>query len=451
MRPFALSLFAADGHGLPVLLPCGGAPACRGGLQIHVALEVRMTDAAVEVAAGEPHADTGRGRFAAVIVVGHAVKHLLTSGVPAVIIPEIKRDLALSDTQVGSLGSVQQVSGWAATMGAGYLGDRFTRKTSLMLTISLAVVGFSLFLLGVAQSYLMLLVAMLCMGFGPSMFHPPAVGALSRRFADRRAFAISLHGTGGSIGEVLGPLVAAGLLTFLFWRDVLRVEVVPAIIAAFFMFTLLKERAAIHDGAPPTFRNYLRSFAALLRQRPLVLLLLVSACRSVGQATTTIFLPIYLREDLAYSPALVGVYIAMSQLAGIGSQPLMGLLSDRFGHKSVIMPALVTFAILLALVPFADGKVALALVILGLGFFLFSMQSVLTSAAVDLAGHQVHATVVSLIYASGFVGSLAPTVAGVLADSYGLPSTFYMSGAVAAVAVLIMAVIRFPEGARGRA
>ena len=409
-----------------------------------------MTDAAVEVAAGEPHADSGRGRFAAVVVGGHAVKHLLTSGVPAVILPEIKRDLALSDTQVGSLGSVQQVSGWMATMGAGYLGDRFTRKTSLMLATSLAIVGFSLLLLGVARSYLMLVVAMLCMGFGPSMFHPPAVGALSRRFADRRALAISLHGTGGSIGEVLGPLVAAGLLTLLYWRDVLRVEVVPALVAAAVMFTLLKEGAATDPGSPSSFRTYLRSFAALLRQRALALLLLVTACRSVGQATTTIFLPIYLREDLAYSPALVGVYIAMSQLAGIGSQPLMGLLSDRFGHKSVILPALVTFSVLLALVPFADGKVALALVILGLGFFLFSMQSVLTSAAVDLAGHEVHATVVSLIYASGFVGSLAPTFAGVLADRYGLTSTFYMSATVAAVAVIILAVTTLPGGGTRR-
>lgn len=409
-----------------------------------------MTDAAVAVAAGEAYTHSGRGRFAAVVVTGHAIKHLLTSGVPAVLLPEIKQGLALSDTQVGSLGSVQQVSGWSATMGAGYLGDRFTRKTGLMLAVSLATVGIAFLLLGAAWSYPMLLVAMLCLGFGPSMFHPPAVGALSRRFADRRAFAIALHGMGGSIGEVSGPLVAAGLLTLLSWRGVLRVEALPAIVTALVLFTLLRERQGAQDGAPPSVRAYLQSFAALLARRALVLLLLASACRSVGQATTTIFLPIYLREDLAYPATLVGVYIAMSQLAGIGSQPVMGLLSDRFGHKAVIVPALVMFTVLLLLVPFADGKLALAVVILGLGFFLFSMQSVLTAAAVDLAGHEVHATVVSLIYASGFIGSLAPTVAGVLADRYGLPSTFYMSATVAAVAVLIVAATRFPAGAARR-
>lgn len=407
-----------------------------------------MTDTAAEIGLREPSAAGGRGRFAAVIVAGHAVKHTLTSGVPAVLIPEIRRELSLSDTQVGTLGSVQQVFSWVATMGAGYLGDRFARKTSLMLALSLVIVSGSLLVLGVAHSYVLLLVGMVCLGFGPSMFHPPAVGALSRRFADRRAFAIALHGTGGSIGEVMGPLVAAGLLVLLSWRGVLRVEAIPALLTGIFLFTMLRERAATDDGIAPSMRSYLGSFAALLRQRALVLLLLVTACRSVGQATTTIFLPIYLREDLAYSSTLVGVYIALSQLAGIGSQPLMGLLSDRFGHKAVIMPALVVFAVLLALVPLAGGKVGLALVILGLGCFLFSMQSVLTAAAVDLAGEEVHATVVSLIYASGFVGSLAPTIAGVLADYYGLQSTFYMSAAVAAIAVLILGLAKLPNTSR---
>src|SRR3972149_2655188 len=169
-----------------------------------------MAEATVEAPGLEVRADAHRGRFAAAIVVGHALKHTLTSGLSAVLMPEIKQGLSLSATQVGSLGSVQQFTGWFATMGAGYLGDRFTSKTGLMLAISLGMTGSALLVLGVSQSYIVLLLGMLCMGFGPSMFHPPAVGALSRRFSDRRAFAISLHGTGGSLGEVLGPLVAAG-------------------------------------------------------------------------------------------------------------------------------------------------------------------------------------------------------------------------------------------------
>jgi predicted MFS family arabinose efflux permease len=110
-----------------------------------------------------------------------------------------------------------------------------------------------------------------------------------------------------------------------------------------------------------------------------------------------------------------------------------------------MLPALATFAVLLGLVPFADGKVPLAIVILALGFFLFSMQSILTSAAVEQAGGEVHSTVVSLIYASSFIGSLAPTVAGVLADSYGLQSTFYFSATLGATAFVVLALTRMPR------
>jgi FSR family fosmidomycin resistance protein-like MFS transporter len=400
-----------------------------------------LTEAPITTSAQLPQIETaGRNRFAATIVIGHALKHTLTSGVQSALIPQIKLSLGLSATQVGALSTTQQLTGWMATMGAGYLGDRFTKKTGLMLAFSLAMTGSALFIMSVAPGYGVLLLAMLLMGFGPSMFHPPAVGALSRRFADRRSFAISLHGTGGSVGEALGPLLGAGLLGVLYWRDALKVEFLPAIIGAILLWRLLDtSNAAEHEGHA-SLRTYLGSFLDLLRQRTLMLLFLVTGLRAVGQAVTATFLPVYLREDLGYSPLLVGGFIAMGQIAGIGSQPVMGLMADRFGHKTVILPALISFAVILALIPLADGKLQLAIAILALGIFVFSMQSILTSAAMELAGDYMHSTVTSLVYAAGFIGSLSPTIAGILADAHGLKVTFFFSASIVTVAACILAL-----------
>src|SRR5512145_3110974 len=85
--------------------------------------------------AGGPVGDPERSRFAATIVIGHAVKHTITSGLSSVLIPEIKLRLGLSATQVGSLGSVQQFTGWGATISSGYLGDRFAHRVNLMLAL----------------------------------------------------------------------------------------------------------------------------------------------------------------------------------------------------------------------------------------------------------------------------------------------------------------------------
>jgi MFS family permease len=64
---------------------------------------------------------------------------------------------------------------------------------------------------------------------------------------------------------------------------------------------------------------------------------------------------------------------------------------------------------------------------------------------VELAGEDVHSTVVSLVYAAGFIGSLSPTIAGVLADSFGLQSTFVFSASVVAVGAAILAMTKLPR------
>jgi predicted MFS family arabinose efflux permease len=319
-----------------------------------------------------------------------------------------------------------------------------------MLALSLGLTGVSYFLLGIADSYALLLGAMLVVGVGPSLFHPPALSALSRRFADRRAFAVSMHGAGGSVGEVLGPVTAAGLVAVLYWRDVLQLSMFPALVAAFLMWRLLRDNSDAGSGAS-SLGAYLGAFWALLRQRAMLMLCAVSALRSVGQATTMVFLPVYLREDLGYSAALVGVYVSMAQLAGIGSQPLMGHLADRFGHRAVLLPAMTAFALLLLTLSVVEGRLQFALAILALGAFVFSLHHVILAAGLEIAGPEMQATTVSLLFAAGFVGSVAPTLAGLLADAYGLRSTFIFSAAIATMAALVLVFIRLPRHEPGQA
>ncbi len=404
---------------------------------------------------------SSRTRFASTIVLGHALKHVYISGLSAVLLPEIKIGLGLSAAQVGAMASVQQFTGWFATMASGYVGDRFTNRTSIMLALSLALTGISYFILGAVEGYALLLAAMLLVGLGPSIYHPPAISALSRRFSDRRAFAVSMHGTGGSLGEVLGPVTAALLVSVLVWQDVLKLSMFPALIAAFFMWSLLRRDDATSSSGSSSLKQYLGSFSLLLHNRAVLLLCLVSALRSVGQTTTMIFLPVYLREDLAYSAGLVGLYLSMAQLVGIGSQPLMGYLADRFGHRRVLLPALVAFAFLLLSLALVEGRLEFALAILAIGTFLFSLHAIIISAAMEAAGDRehaatlagaatavpgsdMHATIVSLIYGASFVGALAPTLAGVLSDEYGLRSTFIFSAALVGAAAAVMAVTRLP-------
>jgi FSR family fosmidomycin resistance protein-like MFS transporter len=400
-----------------------------------------MTQASITAEA----APVGRRGFAATIIAGHALKHIYISALASTLLPALKEGLALSSTQYGTMATVQQSSSWVSTMSSGYLGDRFTRLTAMMLGLSLALTGLSYFVLGITSSYALLIGAMLFVGLGPSIYHPPAIGALSRRFTSARGLVISLHGAGGSVGEATGPLIGAACLYVMTYQTTLQLSVIPALIVAFGMWTLLKNDDVSHQDGDGSFSDYVTAFMRLLRHKPIVMICAATAFRTVGQATATVFLPVYMKEDLGYSPGLVAAYIAMAQVVGIGSQPLMGYLSDRLGYKQVLVPAMITFAVLLLLIPAADGKVQLGIVILLLGTFFFSLHAILIAAASELTEQSMQSTIVSLIYASGFIGALSPTLAGILADAYGLKTTFILASSLVGLSAVTLMVTALPK------
>jgi MFS family permease len=380
-----------------------------------------------------------------VVIFGHALKHLYLSAMQSIILPEIKIAFDLSGAQLGTLATARQFSGWATTMGSGFLGDRFISKTGLMLAVSLGLMGASYFLVGVSSGYLMVFLALLLAGIGPSMYHPPAIGALSRRFPDKRAFAISLHGTGGSLGEVLGPVTASGLLVILTWQGILQLSMLPAIVAAFLVWRVMGGLRLQDEGGAASFKAYFASLWQLLRRKVLLLLVLVTALRSMGQSSIMLFLPVYLREDLNYSAATVGIFLSLAQAVGIASQPAMGLLSDRIGHKVVLVPAMALLACLFAALALVDGTLQLAIVIIAMGAFLYSLHSIFISAAMTVAEETAQATTVSLMYGASFLGILSPILAGFLTDELGTRSAFLYGAGMAAAATVVFALTRLPH------
>ena len=388
----------------------------------------------------------GRNRLAAIVVSGHAFKHVYNSGWQNLLLPEIKIGLALTGTEFGVLAGGARVTAWATTMVAGYLGDRFAHKAPLMLGISMGLLGVSFFLAGLAPSYWILLGAALLIGVGPSLYHPPAISSLSRRFPDKPGFAISLHGSGGSAGEVLGPWVAAGMLALMSWRGVLQLSIWPALVTALAIWIVMRNLGG-PSGSTPSFKAYLRSLKGLLSLRQMQALVGTTALRSMGHSAVMAFLPVYLREDLEYSPTIVALYLSMAQVVGIVAQPVMGHLSDRFGRKAVLVPALIALGLLYAALKWADPGVQLTLTILAMGAFHYSLHVIFIAAAVDVAEGRIHSTVVALIYGASFLGTVSPIFAGAIADAYGIPNTFLYAGAVVLLSAALMAMIRISREA----
>ncbi|MCL0100013.1 MFS transporter [Dehalococcoidia bacterium] len=394
---------------------------------------------------GVPDLTKGRNKVAGTIVVAHAVKHVYGSGQSSLIMPEISIDLGLTRSQFGFLNTASAVAWWSSTMISGYLGDRFSNRAGLMLAISLCLMGVSLFLAGLAPNYTTMLGVMFLVGIGPSMFHPPAIGELSRRFPDRRGFAVSLHGMAANVGEVLGPLTVAGFLTVMIWRDLLKAGLVPALLVALVVWIMMPSRKADLQTEVTSVRKYFLSLVGLLHNRMLLLLIAATAIRSMGEGGVGAFLTLYMRDELKYSVTAVAVFLSAAQVAGIVSQPLMGYLSDKVGRKPVLVVGTGLMMLSAFAMSVAKTNIQLFPIVLVRGALSFSLHHIFVAAALDAARGVAQSTVVSLIYGAGFLGTVSPYIAGRISDAYGIPSAFVYSGVVMIIPTIMLAVARFPK------
>ena len=403
----------------------------------------------MEGTAVSPEVRRGRNQLAATVVLGHTVKHIYNSGLNSVIMAAIKDDMGLTGAQFGLLSTSQRITSGTTTMIAGYLGDRFANRSGLMLLISLGMMGISFYLLGSAPNYTLLLAVMLLVGIGPSLYHSPAIASLSRKFPDRRGFAISLHGTGGSIGEVVGPVLVGGLIsgTYLVaftWSDVLHISVAPALFFAVLIYLMMRNIPTAAADIE-SLREYFNSLKTLLRRPAMISLVVVTALRSTGQSAVMAFLPVYLNEELGYEFVVIGLFMSGAQVTGIVVQPIMGYLSDRFGRKVVLVPCTAAMGLLIAALKFADPGVFLILTVLAMGAFLYSLHTIYIASAMDVAQGQAQSTVVSLIYGASFLGAFSPWVAGVIVDRTEISNAFIYGGVMVIIGAIILALTKLPK------
>jgi len=358
-----------------------------------------------------------------------------------IVLPEIARDLGLSPVEVGGISGVRQIAGGAANLPAGFLADAFRRHTSILLAISMAWIGLAYVMVGTAHTYPLVLLGMALVGIGGATWHPPAMGTLSRLWADRRGLALSLHGVGGSIGDTVAPLAVGAILLGLQWRNLLQISFVPAVLFALVIAWGLREMHSQERGQPSAAGSYLKSLRGV-SSLPLMILLVVSGLRTMGQMALFTFLPIYFREDLGYGTAVVGVYLALLAVMGMGSQPVLGFLSDRLGRKAVLVPGLTALSLLTLLLVWAEPGISLTVLVILLGVFIYSLNAIVMALAMDITRRDLAGTTVGLLFASNFIlGGASPIIAGAVISSFQIKAAFVYVAAVYLAAALLIGLL----------
>jgi len=398
----------------------------------------------MSVAVAVPETPRGSFREMWLITLGHALTHWY----PAtfyLLLPIIGRELGLSYSQIGLIMTCQYIAGAVANIPGGVLVDTVGRKGVLMAT-SLFWVGFPYLLMGFAHSYLMLLGCVALVGFGNSLWHPTAIPTLARRFPDRKGLVLSLHSMGGNVGDAIAPLAVGALLSVLTWRQAVVLNVAPGILLALLIFLFLGTMQLGAKKAAPaggqSLRDYFRGLPELFSNRGLVVLASSSAFRSMTQNALLTFLPVYLAYELGYSPFWVGACMFALQAAGFAAAPVAGHLSDRMGRRSVMMTSMAMTAVVLLFMALAGKSAAFVFFVTILGFFLYAIRPVLQAWLLEAAPQNRGGTSIGVLFGAQSLGSaIAPVLAGMLSDRYGLGAMFWFVTATIVVANLLILLV----------
>ena len=402
-----------------------------------------------QVAQAPQQRGRSRGFILGSLSLGHGASHLYDQGFP-VFMPVIAQSLGLSYIQVATLLSIRQVGGGLVSLAGGALVDTLKSKWGLILTGCMAGSAIAYAFVGASVNFPLLAMAVILISVPGALWHLPAAAALSQRFPDRRGFAIAMHGFGSNIGNVLGPLMAGALLTVLFWRHVLFIYAGPSLILAGLVWWSLKDvgKEGVQEESVQ-FSAQLRIGLRLLRN-PIVLGLILSATlRGIGLNALFHWTPFYLSDSdtgLGMNYFKAGFHYSLLAGMGIVSAPVLGVLSDKYGRKAVLVPGLASAAILSFLVVSTGDSILLVLVLAGMGLGTFALHQIIQAAVLDVVGHGTEATAVGLIFGiNGIIGAASPFLATlIISHGGGLSSIFYYSGILTGISAIVMIFIPLP-------
>ncbi len=381
---------------------------------------------------------------------GHGIKHF-GQGALLIMIPSIRATLGLSDVAIGGISSAQSISSGIANIPAGILTDMFRKKVAWILFASMIMVGSGYLLISISPVYWVLLVGVVIVGFGTSMWHAPAFGTLAARYPRRRGFAMAAHLTGAQVGNTTSPLIVGFLLAGTIgswvvfggieWRWLAAFISVPMILTALVVVSRFKTAGAESTGSI-TLGAYFASAKRLLSNRGVLGMALLGAMRGAVHNSFQVFLVIYMREELGYSNTYVGLHIALITMAGIISTPIMGNLSDRVGRRPVISFAMTAMTVLLFLFLQFDSGIPMMILIAVLGLFFFSVMPIINAAAMDMIDKGSEGSGTALMFAGGSIlGSLTPIVAGIINQSNGFQGVVIFAGAMATIGAVLSLIL----------
>ena len=319
-------------------------------------------------------------------------------------------------------------------------GDR--REAHWLLPTGLILTGVGMGAVGLATSYPLTLIAVAVCSAGVAGYHPEGARWARRASGSRVTADMSVFSVGGGVGYAVGPLVVAAVLAPLGMHGTLVIAVIP-IAAAALVAAALRRFHALPVSAHGPHRQ---SQALGSEWRPFAYLVAL-VCLASGVATGLLtFVPLFLVQARATSPAASNVMTSVLLAAAAGGTLLGGLAAHRFGRRLVLIAPQLLLVPAIALLPSLSYAAMIPLVVL-IGIAVNANVSVaLVLAQEYLPAHMGLATGLTIGLCGG-VGGLIVAALGVLGDAAGPSSVLYALAALPLMVAVLAARLPRPAAA----
>jgi predicted MFS family arabinose efflux permease len=349
---------------------------------------------------------------------------------PTLFAAQMGADLHLNSGDLGNLVGILGVAWGISAFLVGGLSDRFGRRRVLVP----AIVAFSCLsiLSGGAGGVVSLLLIRAIMGIaeGPVASIGVAV-AIEASHPKRRGTNNGLFQCAFPLfGLALAPIIATQLLRVTSWRVVFLLVGIPGLIMAILIWLIVREPPTVkHDATQGSPQR--APFSALFKHRNVGLAMAGLLCAMMGIFVLSAMMPTYLTGYLKLSNQQMGIVASAIGFGGFLGQALIPAISDLLGRRLVAVLSFALAAVFLWL--FIHTGVHMGM-LFGLLFIAswanFGALSLIAGPlAAEAAPLGLISSVAGVVIGCGevFGGGVAPSVAGGIAQHYGIQYTLWFA------------------------
>ncbi|MDD3033423.1 MAG: MFS transporter [Bacteroidales bacterium] len=384
-----------------------------------------------------------------------------------VVLPLIKEDLALSDVQIGTIATAFNLVYALLVPMAGYIGDLFSRKW--IVSLSILFWSVATMFTGLSNGMIMLIVMRSVATGGGEAFFGPSNYALLASYHNRetRSFAMSIHQTSYYVGVILSGFVAGYIGQHYGWRSAFLVFGAVGVIHAVVMIFRLRDKkeegveVRSEGGRVKTENENLKSDEVkkekislfegfrVLFTTPTAIMLTVGFSGLIFVLTGYLtWMPTYLFEEFNMSLAEAGFHsMFYTHLFAFFGVMIAGKLSDKLAGKNPANRILLQAGGLLFAVPFiilmgnSGTLAAIYIGFAGFGFARAFFDANTYTVLYDVIPEKYHSSASGVMIMLGFaMGSLSPLILGLMKPVLGLSFSISSLAVIWLVCGLLMVV-----------